>query len=329
MRVIRFGFQRAGHLHIAQIDIRDHREAQRDRARARRNDHFVQRAEGIHERRNAFLGILEQTRQIAGLYAAEDQRRANRHGYDVDYAGHIVSQRHYAKFQTQLYARFDRLIDAIADQEREQTLGLVILDDAGYVLRIVALAEHNRNAGNIARNQRDAQRTNYRIGNETDARFILIRIFAFDIFQTFQNFRAHGGGKAGVQRVAQFRLVADQALQHAYACGQIAQLGNLYARRGINRREEIGGIRERALCIRTVLGNHVVHCLFRQTGHRVGTGKYQIGQCAHRKKPPQCLGNRALKDIFRPSVRVHTHSLTLYPEKPQKIKCGKVVGNKN
>ena len=142
VRVIGFGFQRARHLHIAQINVRHHREAQRNRARARGDDHLVQRAERIDKRRNALLGVFEQSGQIARLHAAEDQRRANCDGDDVNDARYIATQRHDAEFKPELYARFNRLINAFADQERKQSLRLVILDDARDRGGIVALSEH-------------------------------------------------------------------------------------------------------------------------------------------------------------------------------------------
>ena len=52
-----------------------------------------------------------------------------------------------------------------------------------------------------------------RIGNESDARFVFVGILALNVFKTLQNFRADGGGKTSVQRVAQLGLVADQALR--------------------------------------------------------------------------------------------------------------------
>ena len=111
--MIGLGFQRARHLIFAQIHVHDHREAQRDGARARGDDHLVQRAEGVDKGGNALLGVFQQAGQIARLHAAEDQRRADCHGDDVDDARYVVTQRHDAEFKPKFYAHFNRLTRCI------------------------------------------------------------------------------------------------------------------------------------------------------------------------------------------------------------------------
>ena len=191
-----------------QINVHDDREAQCNGPRARGDDHGVDGAEGIDKCRDAFLRVGQQTGQVARLHIAEDQRRPDGDGDDMDDRRDIVPQGHDAELQAHLDAALGALVDDLADQEGQNALGLVVLDDGDDIRRIVRLAQHDSHAGDIPRDQRDAQRTDDRVRDKADARFVFIGVSAFHIFQALQNFRADGGGKAGVQRLAQVLLVA-------------------------------------------------------------------------------------------------------------------------
>ena len=199
----------------------------------------------------------------------------------MDHGGHVVAQRHHAELQAQLHAALDALLDDVADQEGQYALGLVVLDHLGHVRGRVGLAQHHGHAGDIAGDQRHAQGADDRVGHEADAGILGVGIAALHVLQALDDLRAHGGGQASVQRVAQLGLVGNQALQHAHAGRQVAQRRHLHARGGVDRREEIGRVRKRDLLLRAVLRNGVVHRALGQARDRVGTGKNQIGQCAH------------------------------------------------
>ena len=312
--VVGDGLQRARNGQIADGLIHHHREAQRDCARTGGNHDLIQRAEGVDEGRNALLGVGKQRRKIARGHAAEDQRRADGDGHDVDDCGHIVAQRHHAELQAHLHAALNRLIDHVADQEGEQALGLVVLDDVYCIGGIVRLAQHHGHAGDVAGDQRHAQGADDGIRHEANAALVLIGLCAVHKLETLQDLRAHGGGQARVQRVAQLGLVGNQALEHAHAGGQVAQLGHLHAGGGVDGREEVGGVREGDGSVRTVLGDGVVHRTLGQACNRVGTGKNQISQSAHRYSPhfiKSCLG-RHVAMYLDPSGGHYNPCLTLY-----------------
>ena len=281
LAVVGDGLQRAGHRKVADVLVHHHREAEGDGARPGGDDHLVQGAKGVHEGGYAFLGVIQQPGQVAGIVGAEDQRRADGDGDHVDHGGHVVAQGHHAEFQAQLHAGLGALLDDVADQEGHDALGLVVLDHLRHVRRIVRLAQHHGHAGDVAGDQRHAQGTDDGIGHEADAGFVGVGVAALDVLQALDDLRPHGGGQAGVQCVAQLRLVRDQALQHAHAGGQVAQRGHLDAGSGVDGRKEVGCIREGYLFIRAVFFDRGVHRALGQAGHRVGTGKDQISQCAH------------------------------------------------
>ena len=192
-----------------------------------------------------------------------------------------MAERHNAQLETHLYTLLRSLLNAVADQERQNALGLVILDHLGHGGSIVRLAQHNRNAGDIARYKRHAEGANDGIGHEADAGFIRIRIRTAQILQALDDFRTDGCGQTGVERLTEILLIRDQALQNADTGGQVAQRLDLHARSGIDCREKVSGVRKCNGGIGAMLCDGVVHRALGQARNGVGTGIDQICQCAH------------------------------------------------
>ena len=273
------GFQRARDLIFAEVDVDHDREAQRDGAGAGGNDDIVDRAEGVDKRGNALLGVLQQTGQIARLHVAEDQRRADSDGDDVDDSGHVMAQRDDTELQAHLDARVRTLLDDVADHEGHDALGLIVLDDLGNVLAIVGLAEHDGHAGDIARDQRHAERTDDGIGHEADAgnSRLLIGVLRLGKLEALDDLSADGGGKTGVQRLAQILLVGDEALENAHAGRQVAQRLHLDARGGVDGGEEICGIREGDGMVCAILCDGVIDCALGEASHGMRAAIDEIG----------------------------------------------------
>ena len=275
--VVAYGLQSAGNLILAQIDVHDHGEAQSDGARTGGNHHGVNGAEGIDEGGNTVLGVVQQTGQIAGLNVAENQSGTDSHGNNMDDGGHVMSQRNDTQLQTHLDAALGALLDDVAHHEGHDALGLIVLDHLHGVLRILGLTQHHGHAGDIAGDQRHAQRTDDGVGNEADAGLVFVGVGTVDVFQSLKNFRADSGSKAGVQRLTQILLIGDQALEHAHAGGQVAQSLDLYAGGSVNGGEKVCGIGEGNLLVCAVLGNGVVYGTFGQSRNGIGTAINEIG----------------------------------------------------
>ena len=281
LSVIQLGLQRAGDLEVADVLVHDHREAQGDGARACGDHHGVQSAEGVDEGGDAVLGVFEEARQVAGLDVAENEGGADGHGDHMNNAGHVMAQGHHAKLQAHLHALLQGLLDALADHKGEDALGLVILDHIGHVLGIVRLAQHHGHAGDVPGDQGHAQGTDDGIGHEPDAGVFGVGFAAAHVFQSLDDLRAHGGGKARVQGRADVVLIGDEALQNAHTGGQVAQGLHLHAGSGVDGGEEVGGVGESHRRIRAVLGDGVVDGSLGQARHGVGTAIDQISQSAH------------------------------------------------
>jgi hypothetical protein len=272
LAVVAHGLERARDLVLAEVDVDHDREAQRDGAGARGDDDVVDGAEGVDERGYARLGVGQQPRQIARLHVAEDERRADGDGDDVDDCGHVMAQGDDAELEAHLDAGVGALLDDVAHEEGHDALGLVVLDDFGGVGAVFSLAEHDGHAGDVARDEGHAERADDGIGHEADAgdARLLVGFLLLDILEALEDLRADGGGEAGVERLAQVLLIRDEALEHADARGQIAQLLNLDARGRVDGREIIGRVGEGDFLLRAVSGNRVVDRALCQTGNGMG-----------------------------------------------------------
>ena len=268
--------QCTGNLVLAQINVHHHGEAQCDGAGTGRYHHSVNGTEGVDKCRNTFLGISQQASQIAGFHITENQSCTDGNGNNMDHRSHIMAQRNDAEFQTHFHAAFGTLLDNIAYHEGHNALGLVILYHADHISGIISLAQNNSNAGNITGNQRNAQRTDNRIGNKTDAGLILVRISTLYVLQTFQNFRTYSSRQAGIQSLAQVFLVRDQTFQYAHTGNQVTQSLDLYTGCSINRGKMVGSIGESNFLLCAVLGDGIVDRTFGKAGNSIGAAINQV-----------------------------------------------------
>ena len=275
--VIGNGFQRAGYLVLAQVDIHDHREAQSNGTGTGGDHHRVNGTEGVHKGRHTLLGVLQQLCQIAGLHIAEDQSGTDGHGDHMDHGGDIVAQRNDTQLQAHLHAALGALLNAVAHHKGHNALGLVVLDHLDHIGGVVCLTQDHGHTGDITGDQRHAQGADNGIGHKADPGIILVGVGTLHVFQAFNNLSANSGGKTGVQGLAQVLLIGDQALQDAHTGGQIAQGLDLHAGSRVNGREEIGSIGECNLLVCAILGNGIVDGILGQSGDCIGTAINQIG----------------------------------------------------
>ena len=275
--VVAHGLQSAGNLVFAQVDVHHHREAQGDGAGTGGDHHGVNGAKGVHEGGNTVLGVVQQARQVAGLNVAEDQSGTDGNGDNVDDGGHVMAQGDDTELQAHLHTGLSALLDDIAHQEGHDALGLVVLNHLANLGGGVSLAENHGNAGNIAGDQGHAQGADDGIGDKAYTGFTGIGVAALYVLEALNDFRAHGGGKTGVQRLTQVLLIGNQRFKHAHAGGQVAQGLHLYAGSGVDGGEEIGSVGESDFLVRAVFGNGIVDRALSQAGNRVGTAVDQIG----------------------------------------------------
>ena len=196
----------------------------------------------------------------------------------MDDSRHVVAKRNDAKLKAHLDAGVCALLNDVADQEGHNALRLVVLDDLRCILAVFGLAEHNSHAGDVARNQRHAERADDGIGHEADAgnSCALIALLGLDKLEAFENFRADRCGKTCIERLAEVLLIGDQALEHAHTGRKIAERFHLHAGCRIDRGEEISSIGEREFLVCAIFGNCIVDRAFGQTGDGIRAAINQI-----------------------------------------------------
>jgi len=276
--VVKTALQRARNLIFAKVNVDHDREAQCDRARACGDDDIVDRTERIDERGNTLFRVGKKARQIARLHIAEDQSRADGDGHNVDDSRHVMAQRDDAELKAHLHTGVCALLDDVADQEGHNALRLVVLDDLRRILAVFGLAEHDGHTGDIARNQRHAERADDGIGHEADAgnSCALIALLGLDKLEALEDLRADCCRQTGVQRLPEILLIGNQALEHANTGRKIAERFHLHAGCRIDRGEEISSIGEREFLVCAIFGNCIVDRAFGQTGDGIRAAINQI-----------------------------------------------------
>ena len=68
-----------------------------------------------------------------------------------------MAQRNDTQLQAHLHAALGTLLDAVAHQEGQDALGLVVLHHADHIGSVVGLTQHHSHAGDVAGDQGHAQ----------------------------------------------------------------------------------------------------------------------------------------------------------------------------
>ncbi len=167
--MIQHGFQRAGHLILAEVDVDDDREAQGDGACARGDDDL-----------SIAPNVLTNAGTRSFVYFSRPGRspgwtlpkiRAARMATVTAWMTAVTSWPSGTTRSSRpiFTPPSGGLVNAVADQEGQDALGLVVLDDRATSAAYVGLAEHDGHAGDVARDERDTQRADDGIGHKADA----------------------------------------------------------------------------------------------------------------------------------------------------------------
>ena len=197
----------------------------------------------------------------------------------MDHSGHVMAQRDDAQLEAHLDACVGALLNDVADHEGHDALGLIILDDLGDIFAVFCLAQNDGHAGDIARDQRNAEGTDDGIGHEADAGncCLLIGFLRLGELEALDDLSADSGGQTGIERLPQILLIGDEALENADAGGQIAQRFDLDAGGCVDGGEEIRSIGEGNGMVRAVFFNGAVDCTLGQASHGMRAAIDEIG----------------------------------------------------
>ena len=293
--------------------VGDDREAHLDRAGAAGDGDVIDRRVGIDEREDALHGVLVEGVVIAGLGRAENHRRASDQRDDVTDRPDVRTDRHTAHAETGRHARFVDLIDDAADHKHEDAAGLIALHGLNRFFHARRRADHDDEAGDVARDQRNAQFANFRVGEVTMILGALVGCRAAGILARFDDFRRHRGSDAG----GEDRLRAVFTRHHGADIGehglQFVQLGDLFAEVGIDAGEVIGGVGHGHGRVFAQLGDDGVDFVLRLEVHLIGATEYSIKQshlCFH-------SFHDSFFVVVRPLMRTR-------PEEPGRLAAGQM-----
>ncbi len=124
----------AGRQDLRDARVGDHREAERDGAGGRRVLQVVDLAEGEHEGKHAILVVEHDLARVAGLHAAEGERRAGGEAQGVDGGDRVEAEGHGEGVVAELDALLHELVDDaaavdVAGEEDEDAAALQLAHD--------------------------------------------------------------------------------------------------------------------------------------------------------------------------------------------------------
>ena len=269
--------------HILGI-VGDDREAHLDGTGTAGHGDIRHRRIGVDERENALEGIFMERSRIARLGRAEDHGGAGNQRNDVTNGPDLLADRHNAHREAGGNACGVDLLDDAADQEYEDTAGLIALHGLNRFFNGGGGADHDHEAGNVAGNQRNAQLAHLSVGEVAVILRALIGRGIAGILARFDDFRTAGGGNAGIEDGLGAVFAAHHGAQLRQRFLQLTQRGDLLAQVGIDAGEEIRSVGHRHGGAFAELGNNQVQLRFSLEIHFIGTTENSVKQthlCFH------------------------------------------------
>ena len=256
--------------------VGDDGEAQLDGTGAAGHGDIGHGSVGVDERENAVEGVVDMAVIIAGLDSAEDEGGADNQRDDVAHGPDILAHGDDADVEVHGHAALDQLVNDAADQEHEDTAGLVALDGLQRFLLGGSGADHDHEAGDIAGDQRHAQGTHLGIGEVAVVVGAGIGIGVAGILAGLDHLGGDGGANAGGEDVLGLILAGHHGLHVGQGVAQLAQGGDLLAQIGVNAGQVVGRVRHLHGSGLAQLGNDGVDLCLRLGKHLVGASEYSV-----------------------------------------------------
>ena len=178
-------------------------------------------------------------------------------------------------------ARLDGLLNNAADQEHENTAGLIALDGLNGFFRGRSRPDHDDEAGNIAGDQRHAQLTDFCVGEVAVVVGAFVRSVGLDVLARLDHLRGDGGADAGLEDGVGARLAEHHGLHIGQRVLQFADVRDLLADVGIDTGQEVGGGGHGQRGVAANLCNDLVDFFFGLREHLVGAVEDSFKQCLH------------------------------------------------
>ena len=141
--------------------VGDDREAHLDGAGAAGHGDVIDGLVGVDEGVDAVEGVLMEAVPVTGLDVAEDHGGADDQADDMADGPDVLAHGNHTDGEAHGHALLHGLLDDAADQEDEDTAGLIALDGLHSLFRRGSGADHDDEAGDIAGDQGHAQFTDF------------------------------------------------------------------------------------------------------------------------------------------------------------------------
>ena len=261
--------------------VGDDREAQLNGAGAAGDGDVVDGLIGVDEGVDAVEGVLVEALDVARLDGAEDHGRAHDQGDDVTDGPDLLADRNDTDGEAHGKTGLDSLLDDAADQEHENTAGLVTLDGLNRFFFGGSRADHNDKAGDVAGDQRNAELTDFRVGEVAMVVGTFIRRLRLDIFAGLDHLSGDGGADAGLEDGVGARLAEHHGLDVGQSILQLAGRGDLLADVGIDTCAEIRGGGKRQGSVAADFSHDLVNFFLGLGEHLVRAVEDAFKQCLH------------------------------------------------
>ena len=266
--------------HIVVV-VGDDREAQLDGAGAAGDGNVVDRLISVDKRVDAVEGVLVEALDVARLDGAEDHGCAHDQRNDVADGPDLFADGNDTDREAHGKTGFHSLLDDAADQEDENAAGLIALDGLDRFLGGRSRADHDDEAGDIAGNKRNAEFTDFCVGEVAVIVRALIRGLGLDIFAGLDHLSGDGGADAGLEDRVGARLAEHHGLHVGQSILQFAGRSDLFADIGIDAGAEIRGGGKRQRSVAADFSHDLVHFFLGLGEHLVRAVEDAVKQCLH------------------------------------------------
>ena len=213
---------------------------------------------------------------VAGLHRAEDEGGADHQGDDMANGPDIRAHGDHTDVKVHGHAALQQLLDDAADEEHEDTAGLIALDGLQRFFLGGGRADHDHEAGDIPGNQRHAQGTHFGVGKVAVIVGALVGGGVAGILAGLDHLGGDGGAYAGGEDVLGLMLAGHHGLHVGERVPQLAQRGDLLAQIGVNAGQVVGRVRHLHGSGLAQFGDDGVDLCLRFGKHLVGASEYSI-----------------------------------------------------
>ena len=218
---------------------------------------------------------------VARLDGAEDHGRADDQRDDVADRPDLFADRNNTDGEAHGQTGFNSLLDDAADQEDENTAGLIALDGLDSFLGGRSRPDHDDEAGDIAGDKGNAQLTHFRVGEVAVVVRALVRGLGLDILARFDHLSGDGGADAGLEDGVGARLAEHHGLDVSQSVLQFAGGGDLLADVRIDTGAEVSGGGKGEGGVTADLGHDFVNFFLGLGEHLVRAVEDAVKQCLH------------------------------------------------